>query len=493
MFKSLFARYITVFLLVVMVAFVLLAAIVNAQFADYNTRSNMERIQQTAENVQIYIQKEYVRTQAADFGTFLANEQSRIMRDINDLSFDDMAIFAVDRRGVLILRNDAMEDAAHKPMIDFSYLTELSENGGKISGMSNLNGMMTEKYMYCANSIIVGDGESVGAVFVCISQTSVNAFLDNVARTVIMAILWVMLAALIVIYFVTDRITRPLKAMSRAAQSFAVGQFDVRVPVMGNDEVSSLAVAFNHMAESLSRQEELRRTFLANVSHDLRTPMTTIGGFIDGILDGAIPPEKQSYYLQIIAQEVRRLSRLVNSLLDISRIQAGERKFTPEPFDICEMGRQILISFEQKIDRKKLDVAFICDDDNMFVTADRDAIYQVFYNLCDNAVKFAKDGGRYEISIVQTKDRKIAVSVYDEGQGISPEDLPFVFDRFYKADRSRGLDKTGTGLGLFISKTIINAHNEQIRAESEFGAWCRFTFTLPVSASSAIKKDTKND
>lgn len=134
----------------------------------------------------------------------------------------------------------------------------------------------------------------------------------------------------------------------------------------------------------------MRRTFLANVSHDLRTPMTTISGFIDGIIDGAIPPEKHEYYLDVIRTEIRRLSRLVGNLLDITRIQAGERKFNKTAFDICEMARLILISFEQKIDQKKLDVEFECKKEKMIVYADRDAIYQILYNICDNAVKFSK-------------------------------------------------------------------------------------------------------
>jgi len=206
--------------------------------------------------------------------------------------------------------------------------------------------------------------------------------------------------------------------------------------------------------------------------------LTSISGFIDGILDGVIPPERHEYYLQMVSDEVKRLSRLVASLLDLSRIQAGERKFTMSTFDICEMGRQILISFEQKIDEKNLQVSFECDEDSMTVIADRDAIYQVFYNLCDNAVKFASEGGAFWISIRKLKNRKVLVSVYNEGQGISKEDLPFVFERFYKSDKSRGLNKSGVGLGLFISKTIVDAHGEKIWVESEAERDCCFNFTV---------------
>jgi signal transduction histidine kinase len=206
--------------------------------------------------------------------------------------------------------------------------------------------------------------------------------------------------------------------------------------------------------------------------------MTSISGFIDGILDGVIPPEQHKYYLQIVSGEVKRLSRLVNSLLDLSRIQAGERKFTPVSFDICEMGRQILISFEQKIDAKGLCVEFDCFEDRINVVADHDAIYQVFYNVCDNAVKFSSEGAKYRISIKKGKGKKIIVEVFNEGQGIPPEEMNFVFERFYKLDKSRGLNKNGTGLGLFIAKTIIAAQGESIWAESEYGKNCCFCFSL---------------
>ena len=218
---------------------------------------------------------------------------------------------------------------------------------------------------------------------------------------------------------------------------------------------------------------------MANVSHDLRTPMTTISGFIDSILTCAIPPDKHAHYLTIVSEEVRRLSRLVSLTLDISRIQAGDRKFVSEQFDVCETARLILISFEQKIEAKGLDVSFDADSDHMMVYADRDAIYQVLYNVCDNAVKFSNEGGRLEIAIRAQRERKrVLVSVYNEGQGIPKEDLPFVFDQFYKGDKSRGLDKTGAGLGMFISKAIIDAHGEEIWVDSEQGKNCEFGFTL---------------
>ncbi|MBO5047165.1 MAG: HAMP domain-containing histidine kinase, partial [Clostridia bacterium] len=189
------------------------------------------------------------------------------------------------------------------------------------------------------------------------------------------------------------------------------------------------------------------------------------------------PPEKHPYYLEIIGQEVKRLSRLVSSLLDISRMEAGNRKFEKTPFDICEMARIILLSFEAKIDAKRLDVEFEAPDDRLMVYSDKDAINQVLYNLCDNAVKFSKEGGKYRICITEAQTH-VTVKVYNEGAGIAEEDLPHVFDRFYKSDKSRGLDKTGVGLGLYICKTIMDNLEETISVVSRQGENCEFSITL---------------
>ena len=187
------------------------------------------------------------------------------------------------------------------------------------------------------------------------------------------------------------------------------------------------------------------------------------------------------HYLELVSNEVKRLSRMVNTLLDVSRLESGDKKYTFSDFDISEMARLILISFEKPIEEKKLEVEFIAED-SIFVHADEDAIHRVIYNLCHNAIKFSKEGGLLRISLLKEKEGKVTVSVYNDGQGIASEDIPFVFDRFYKSDKSRGLDKTGVGLGLYISKTMIDAHGEQLRVRSEEGKNCEFSFDLKTVA-----------
>jgi signal transduction histidine kinase len=341
----------------------------------------------------------------------------------------------------------------------------------------NLGGLVKESHAACAKQI-VNKGSVRGYVISLSSTVKEDNLISITRRAVINSSAWVMLAAVIAVYFITERIIHPLRNMTTAAKQFAKGNFETRLTVYGEDEVSALGNAFNNMADSLENLEKMRNSFLASVSHDLRTPMTTISGFIDGITSGAIPPEKHEYYLGIISTEVHRLSRLVSQLLDISRLESGDRKFTFSNFDIAEVGRIILISFEQKIEDKHLDVEFDAENDTMMAFADKDAIYQVMYNLCHNAIKFSKEGGKFAIKISRYQGNKIRISVFDEGQIIPDEDKLMIFERFYKSDKSRGLDKSGVGLGLYICKTIIDAHEEEIHVESKGDIGTEFWFTV---------------
>ena len=237
-------------------------------------------------------------------------------------------------------------------------------------------------------------------------------------------------------------------------------------------------VSFNNMARDLDQLEELTRGFISNVSHEFKTPMTTIGGFVDGMIDGTIPLDQRDKYLKIIAEETKRLSRMVNRMLDAAKIQSGELILSPAPFDFTEMTAQILLSFEQKIEKKKLDVQ--CDlEERLTVMGDRDHLYRVVYNLTDNAVKFIEDGGTLRLKVHQ-EGQLCVFAISNTGIGISAEDLPHVFDRFYKTDRSRSMDKTGAGLGLYIVKNIINLHGGEISVRSG-GGETEFEFTLPLA------------
>ena len=289
------------------------------------------------------------------------------------------------------------------------------------------------------------------------------------------------LIAIVLMALILRRQNSPLQEIRRTANDFAHGKLSSRVSVnkKSSVDVQELALAFNNMAESLEKAENQRQEFVANVSHELKTPMTTISGFMDGMLDGTIPPEEQPKYMRLVSEETKRLSRLVRSMLDISRLsQDGVPEEQKTQFDVTECAGRVLISFEQKILQKELDVSVKFPDHPVYTKANEDSITQVIYNLLDNAVKFCPAGGRLGIEIRQTP-AKIYVGVSNSGNPIPPEELPLVFERFHKTDKSR-TEKDGWGLGLYIVKTIVCSHGENIRVSSA-GDTTEFTFTLPCA------------
>ena len=295
--------------------------------------------------------------------------------------------------------------------------------------------------------------------------------------------LFFMLSAIILLVaFVASSVTsvkqiRPIAEMVQATRAYADGNFDVRMQETGSGEIGELATAFNAMADSLQETERQRRDFIANVSHELKTPMTTIAGYTDGILDGTIPPEKERQYLQIISDESRRLSRLVRRMLDISQIQNQEMR--KEEFDLCESARIALLSMEQKIMSRGLDVDAEIPEDSVMVQGDRDLITQVMYNLLENAATFAAPSSTLYLGLT-VNGEKAYVTVRNQGQTIPAEEIPLLFERFHKSDKSRSEDKDGYGLGLYVVKTILAQHKEKITVTSENGVTA-FTFTMQMA------------
>ena len=482
LFDSVFSKYMTAFVLIMFASFFMIATILTGVLRNYVKTSRIAIASSTASELEQYAETLLRQNDGNDMGQFVRtyrDELSCMLSAICHSAENDLRIFLTDVDGQILIFADGEKVLVGEDYTISRDLVDAAIRGAEIVRVGRIGGLMAEQRLVRTATVEGDNGAVVGTIFACAESDSSTRLLGQMMKTLMLAGIWVVLIALVAVYILTERITSPLRRMSEAAKAFSAGDFEVKVPVRGNDEVAELADAFNQMAESLRNLETMRSSFMANVSHDLRTPMTTIAGFIDSILAGAISVEDQPRYLGIISEEVKRLSRLVSLTLDISRIQAGDRKFVMAPFDICETARLILISFEQKIDAKRLEVVFDADEDNMTVYADRDAIYQILYNICDNAVKFSREGGRLEIAVRNRRDlKKVQVTVLNEGQGIPTEDIPYIFDQFYKGDKSRGLDKSGVGLGMFISKAIIDAHKEEIWVHSEYGKNCEFGFTI---------------
>ena len=358
-------------------------------------------------------------------------------------------------------------------------LAQLRQSG-HYNGMSNLGGLFRDLRYVSGLPITVtllGQETTAGVVFVAAETDSIMEMWRSLVLIFIFTALVVVFIASILSSVTSLYQTKPLKEMAEATRKFAHGDFEVRVNTDGRrDEIGELAASFNSMAESLAKSEARRSEFVANISHELKTPMTTIAGFADGILDGTIPPERQEEALRTISAETRRLSRLVRRMLDLSRLQSTETVTAQEPFDICETMARILVSLETKINAKELDVSANFPEEPLMVWGDADAITQVGYNLLDNAIKFSRPGGHLGVSVT-SKGNKAYISVSDEGDTIPPEELPLIFDRFHKTDHSRSVDREGVGLGLYIVKTILNNHKEDITVTSQDGL-TEFTFTL---------------
>lgn len=328
-----------------------------------------------------------------------------------------------------------------------------------------------------AGSPIESKNSVTGGVF-CILPTP---YLDELRLEMLEMIMFAMVLALVVAfalsYIFARTVSTPLKQMRDMAKNIAKGNFSDRIRVTGDDEIGELAASFNEMTRALEHLEQTRSSFISNVSHELRTPMTIIIGFLEGIEDGTVPREKQHEYLSIVIQEVRRLSRLVNDLLSLSRMESGAKKVNKTVFDINEEVRRGVIRFEQNIMDKQIEVALLLEEEKCPVVADKDDIVRVITNLIDNAVKFTPERGTLTVQ-VENRGKKVYISIKNSGEGIRADELQYIWDRFYKTDKSRSSDKKGVGLGLYIVKSLIRAGGEDIWVNSREGEYTVFTFTL---------------
>jgi len=322
--------------------------------------------------------------------------------------------------------------------------------------------------------------EIIAYVFVSSPSDRLVDYIVSNLQVFLLSSMTVLALTFAVMYLMTFRLVRPLREMAAATRRFAQGDFSAHLTVKGRDEVAELAGALNSMAVSLSSLEDMRRDFVSNISHELKTPMTTIAGFIDGILDGTIPADRRDHYLQIVSVEVKRLARLVKSMLDLSRIDSGQLKLTPVSFDLTEMAGRTLLSFEQRICDKRVTVEGLEDAPRCTVCADFDLIGQVVYNLLDNATKFVNEDGTLTIALA-VRDGRVFCRVRNSGAGIPAPEMPHIFERFYKSDRSRSLDKQGVGLGLYIVKNVISLHGGEIAVRSAEDEYCEFEFWLPAT------------
>ena len=461
--------------IILMLALVLVGTSFQALVKDYLTDTAVDNLQQNASAIS-NLASAYYADGSLDNREFMVN-----LDLIAQVSDSDAVI--CNASGRIILCSDALEGCTHQgKSFNRDYINKVIENGGDVA-----TGMIKDLYeesRYVVSKPITDavTGNTLGIVIVSRPVAETNAVLSKISNIFSIVSILVVLAAFIAMTFFAHRHSDPLKLLANTARSFGHGDLDARVKLDEGypEEVQDLALAFNNMAQELQKSEYQRQEFVANVSHELKTPMTTISGYIDGILDGTIPQEKAPYYLRIVSDETKRLSRLVRSMLDITRLQdqGGIPDEKKHQFDLEECAGQVLITFEQKINGKKLNVDVDMPEHPVSTLANQDYITQVIYNLLDNAVKFCPVGGTLGLKIKEGGS-KAYISISNDGDTIPPDELPLVFDRFHKLDKSRSQNRDGWGLGLYIVKTIVCSHGENISVTSRDGK-TEFTFTMPL-------------
>ncbi len=361
-------------------------------------------------------------------------------------------------------------------------MEEILHGRGSYEGRSTV-GDTYESKQFVTGVPIVSEEKQLGVVLAVMDTSELMEIWRSFIAIFFMTAAIVLLVAFVASSLMSMRQIQPISEMVQATRAYAAGNLDVRLHEDGrDDEIGELAASFNLMADSMAETERQRRDFIANISHELKTPMTTIAGYTDGILDGTIPPEKEKHYLQIISDESRRLSRLVRRMLDVSQIQSLELK--KEEFDLCESMRLALLSMERKITDRGLDVEADIPEDSVMVLGDNDLVTQVIYNLLENAAKFAAPASKLYLGL-HTVGEKAVVSVRNTGHTIPAEEIPLLFERFHKSDKSRSEDKDGYGLGLYIVKTILELHKEKIAVTSEGGV-TTFSFTMQMARTNRV-------
>ena len=310
------------------------------------------------------------------------------------------------------------------------------------------------------------------------SMTELDDLQNNMLNIMYMPFLVMILVVGVVLAYLSGTVIRPIAKLNSAAREYAKGNFETKTGVKRKDEIGELSDSLEYMASELSKLDEYRKNFIANISHDFRSPLTSIKGYLEAMLDGTIPIEKYDRYLNIVLTESKRLSKLTEGLLELNDFDTYGPILKKQNFDVVDIIREVRNTVEGVCEEKKIDLRLKCPAEDTHVYADKMKIGQVIYNLVDNAIKFSPKDGQIQITVYDKND-KIFVSVKDEGPGIEKEKQNKVWDRFYKSDTSRGKDKQGTGLGLSITKEIIKAHGEHIDLISTEGAGSEFVFSLP--------------
>lgn len=440
-------------------------------------------------------QAELLYQEATDIANNYANRVFRrdfdsdaiydIQKELEILShYNNAHIMLISPNGEMLLHS-ADNNYLYKALIKEPYRLEdfdITDFGNDSYYIGNLYGLYDRNHLM-VYSTVTRKFSVVGYVVIAQDLSDISLSTNKNVNAVLISIGIVFLASFIILIFFNIFVYRPLRKITNVAVNYAQGDFSSKINVKASDEMGYLANTLNFMAEELDKQEAEQRKFVSNVSHDFRSPLTSIKGYCEAMVDGTIPVEMQERYLNIILSETERLNKLTQSLLDLNQFGRHELRLDIADFDINQMIRQVLLTFEGVCNEKRITINLVLTGEELFVTADMTKIQQVLYNLIDNAIKFSHHDSVIKIE-TSIKKEKVFVSVKDHGIGIPSDSVKKIWERFYKTDASRGRDKRGVGLGLAIVKEIITTHKQTIDVISTEGAGTEFIFTLALSEKS---------
>ncbi|GCD09210.1 sensor histidine kinase [Clostridium tagluense] len=463
--KGLFSKMLATYTIIISMSLIIIASFLSYWFQNYFLDQRKEQILNNSYMIQTYTMK------------YMAGDATwQQLNDIITMIAENIKsdIWLTDSYGrVYAISNKEHKELMYKQV----FVKELEElRLGNTFEVTGPYAGVLDKTVRVYGIPIMNEGTFKGSIILYNSIEELGQSLKRVYEIIWISSIFAIIFSCIVIYYFSQKIIiKPLAEINSVARRISNGDVDKRVYLKSNDEIGELAQSFNFMADSIEKNEKNRREFISNVSHEIRSPITSIKGFISGILDGVIPQEKEKYYLSIAHEEIQRLTRLVNDLLDMSAIEAGEFSLRIMEVDINEIIRLTVINYERKIKEKRASVDVCFDGDSLFVAGDRDRLVQVITNLLDNSIKYVNEGGKIKISS-KSKGKKAFISVFNDGPKIAEEDLLHIWDRFYKADKARTA-KDSTGLGLSIVRNIITQLQEDIWVENKDNG-VYFTFTL---------------
>ncbi len=415
---------------------------------------------------------------------FISEEQ--LQNNLNYYSSTlDVSIWSIDSKG--IVSSYSLAQGHPEPPKNIFFLDQEFDILEAHSYVGTFYGTFEDDVISVAIPILTNNVPN-GMIIVHSTLAQLANVQSNIIRVIYIPFLVMLVISFSLLALISQKIMRPIRKINSVAESYSTGNFDVEMGIKSRDEIGQLASTLEYMASELSKLDEYRKDFISNISHDFRSPLTSIKGYAEAIQDGTIPADKQEKYLNIIVDETKRLTKLTSSLLELNKFDSYGIWLVIKDFDIIKPVKAAMRSYEGKCIEKGINLILNNHCLNTMVKGDQTKIQQVIYNLVDNAIKFTPSGKSIYITLTELNE-KILVSVKDEGCGIPADSLKKIWTRFYKADTSRGRDKQGTGLGLSITREIIKAHNENINVVSTEDVGSDFTFSLAKSDSDITEEE----